>query len=89
MIKMSTHYEYKPKGVCSSRMIFELDGDRIESLEVINGCNGNLKGIASLVMGRKIDEVIESLDGITCGFKPTSCPDQIARGLKAYLAGNE
>ena len=67
-------------------MIFELDGDTVESMEVIHGCNGNLKGIASLVKGRKIDEVIEALDGITCGMKPTSCPDQIAKGLKAYIA---
>ncbi len=85
---MSVHYEYSPKGVCSTKMIFELDGDRIESMEVINGCNGNLKGISALVRGKKIDEVIEALDGITCGMKPTSCPDQIARGLKTYLAEN-
>ncbi|HCK87726.1 MAG TPA: TIGR03905 family TSCPD domain-containing protein [Erysipelotrichaceae bacterium] len=83
---MSTHYEYSPKGTCSTKMIFELDGDTVESMEVIHGCNGNLKGIASLVKGRKIDEVIEALDGITCGMKPTSCPDQIAKGLKAYIA---
>ena len=83
---MSTHYEYSPKGTCCTKMIFELDGDTVESMEVIHGCNGNLKGIASLVKGRKIDEVIEALDGITCGMKPTSCPDQIAKGLKAYIA---
>lgn len=82
---MST-FEYTPKGVCSRKMIFELDGDTIQSLEVIGGCNGNLKGISSLVKGQKIDDVISRLDGITCGPKTTSCPDQIAQALKAYKA---
>lgn len=82
---MST-FEYTPKGVCSRKMVFELDGDTIQSLEVIGGCNGNLKGISSLVKGQKIDDVIERLDGITCGPKTTSCPDQIAQALKAYKA---
>jgi len=66
-------------------MIFELDGDTIESLQVEGGCNGNLKGIAALVKGKKIQEVIDTLEGIECGFKPTSCPDQIAKALKQYL----
>ena len=79
-------YTYTPKGVCSTEMKFEIDGDTIESLVVTNGCNGNLKGIASLIKGRKIDEVIASLDGIRCGFKRTSCPDQIAQALKYYQA---
>lgn len=84
---MSTHFEYTPKGVCSSRIIFELNEDNtIDSMQVINGCNGNLKGIASLVKGRTAEEVIDALDGITCGMKPTSCPDQIAKALKSYIA---
>ncbi len=82
---MSTHYEFRPRGVCSRNMIFELDGDTIESLQVEGGCNGNLKGIAALVKGKKIQEVIDTLEGIECGFKPTSCPDQIAKALKQYL----
>lgn len=81
---MSTHYEYKPKGVCSRNMIFELNGDTVESLEVVGGCNGNLKGISSLVKGKKITEVIAALDGITCGMKKTSCPDQMAQALKQF-----
>lgn len=81
-----SRFEYTPKGVCSRKMIFELDGDTIQSLEVIGGCNGNLKGISSLVKGQKIDDVISRLDGITCGPKTTSCPDQIAQALKAYKA---
>jgi uncharacterized protein (TIGR03905 family) len=77
-------YEFSPKGTCSTKMIFEMDGDTIQDLKVIGGCNGNLKGIAALIRGRKKDEVIAALDGIRCGFKNTSCPDQIAQALKAY-----
>ena len=78
-------YEFKPQGVCSKKMTFEIEGDTIQSLVVEGGCNGNLKGIGALVKGRKIQEVIDALEGIECGFKPTSCPDQIAKGLKQYL----
>lgn len=83
---MSTHFEYAPKGVCSRQMNFEFDGDTIVSLEVIGGCNGNLKGISRLLKGKNIQEIIDCLDGTTCGPKTTSCPDQIAQALKAYLA---
>ena len=75
-------YEFKPQGVCSKKMTFEIEGDTIQSLVVEGGCNGNLKGIGALVKGRKIQEVIDVLDGIHCGFKNTSCPDQIAQALK-------
>ncbi len=77
-------YTFIPKGVCSRKMTFEVDGDTIVSLNVEGGCNGNLKGISSLVKGRKMDDVIQALEGIPCGSKPTSCPDQIAQGLKQY-----
>ena len=82
---MST-FEYTPKGVCSRKMIFDLDGDIIRSVEVIGGCNGNLKGISSLLKGQNVNEIISRLKGITCGPKSTSCPDQIAQALKAYKA---
>ena len=82
---MST-FEYTPKGVCSRKMIFDLDGDIIRSVEVIGGCNGNLKGISSLLKGQNVNDIIARLDGITCGPKSTSCPDQIAQALKAYKA---
>ncbi|MBQ6655374.1 MAG: TIGR03905 family TSCPD domain-containing protein [Erysipelotrichaceae bacterium] len=75
---------YKPHGVCSTKMTFEIDGETIRGLTVENGCNGNLKGIAKLISGRSVDEVIEALKGTTCGYKNTSCPDQIARALEAY-----
>ena len=83
---MSTQFEYTPQGTCSTKMIFDMDGDKIENLVVVNGCNGNLKGISALIKGRTAQEVIDDLDGIKCGFKQTSCPDQIAQALKAYLA---
>lgn len=77
-------YTYTPRGVCSQRMEFELDGDRIVSLRVIGGCDGNLKGLSSLLAGMPVDEAIARLSGIRCGCKNTSCPDQIARALRQY-----
>lgn len=79
------HFEYTPKGVCSRQMIFDINDDNtIASLQVVGGCNGNLKGISALLKGQNIDDVISRLDGIQCGMKPTSCPDQIAQALKAF-----
>ena len=77
-------YRYNPSGVCSTEIIFDIDeeSNTIKDLKVINGCNGNLKGISALVKGMKIDDVIEKLSNIKCGFKNTSCPDQIAKALK-------
>lgn len=79
-------YEFTPKGVCSRKMTIEIEGDTVKSLSVLGGCNGNLKGISSLVKGMKIDEIIERLDGIDCGGKGTSCPAQLAIALKQYKA---
>lgn len=78
-------YEYLPKGVCSQKMMFDIEDGVIKELKVVGGCNGNLKGISSLVKGMTVEEAIKRLDGIKCGFKNTSCPDQIAQALKAYL----
>lgn len=79
-------YRYSPNGVCSTAMIFDIDENTnvVNDLKVINGCNGNLKGISSLIKGMKIDDIISKLEGIPCGFKSTSCPDQIAKALKEY-----
>ena len=77
-------YTYKPTGVCSQLMEFTLDNGKIIDLSVTGGCNGNLKGISSLLKGMDINEAINKLEGIKCGFKDTSCPDQIAKGLKKY-----
>ena len=79
-------YRYKPNGVCSTEMIFDIDeNDIVKDLKVIGGCNGNLKGISSLISGMKIDDIIVKLSDIKCGYKDTSCPDQIAKALKEYL----
>ena len=73
---------YKPKGVCSQLIQFELDGDIVKNVQFLGGCNGNLQGISKLTEGMKADDVIERLQGIKCGFKNTSCPDQFACALK-------
>lgn len=75
-------FDYQPKGVCSRLMRIEVDDGVVKSLQVMGGCSGNLQGIAKLVEGMKVEEVIARLDGIRCGFKPTSCPDQLAQALK-------
>ncbi|MBR1802675.1 MAG: TIGR03905 family TSCPD domain-containing protein [Clostridia bacterium] len=78
-------YKYKTQGVCSTEMIFDIDDNYVvQDLKVIGGCNGNLKGISSLVKGMKVDDIISKLSGIKCGFRQTSCPDQIAKALKEF-----
>ena len=74
--------EYRTEGTCSRRIFLELDGNTIRSVSFEGGCNGNLKGISSLVEGMNRDEAIARLKGIHCGFKSTSCPDQLARALE-------
>ena len=73
---------YKTKGVCAQRIMIEMDGDIVKAVEFLGGCHGNLQGISKLVAGMKKEEVIEKLQGIRCGFKSTSCPDQLAQALK-------
>lgn len=75
-------YEYKTSGTCSQRILFDVVDGKVRNVQFIGGCNGNLKGIGSLVEGMNIDEVITRLEGIHCGPKATSCPDQLARALK-------
>ena len=74
-------HEYQPKGVCSRKMRIDVEDGVVRSLEVVAGCDGNLKGISKLVEGMPVDEVIRRLSGIRCGGKPTSCPDQLAKAL--------
>ena len=76
-------FEYRPQGVCSRLMRIEVEDGVVSSLQVMGGCNGNLQGISRLVEGMKVEEVIARLEGIRCGFKPTSCPDQLAKALKS------
>lgn len=77
-------FEHINHGTCSSKIILDIEDNKIISCQFINGCNGNLQGICRLIQGKDIDEVINSLDGIRCGFKSTSCPDQLAKALKEY-----
>lgn len=79
-------YEYQTKGTCSRSILFELDGSIVRNVQFIGGCNGNLKGIGVLVEGMEIDEVISRIEGIHCGMKATSCPDQLAQALKEAKA---
>ena len=76
---------YRPQGVCSQLINVELDGDVIKSVEFVGGCAGNTMGISQLVKGMNVDEAIRRMEGITCGFKPTSCPDQLSKALEAAL----
>ena len=80
---MSKTYQYRPQGVCSQLMEITVNDGILEDLQVLGGCSGNLQGIASLIRGMKVEEVIQRLDGIRCGNKSTSCPDQLAKALKA------
>ena len=82
------HYTYKTGGTCSTMIDFDIIDGKLHNIVFTNGCNGNLKGIGSLVVGMKLQDVIDRLEGITCGSKPTSCPAQIAEALKKYLAEN-
>ncbi len=80
--------KYQPKGTCSTSINFEVEDGIVKSVEFSGGCNGNLKGIASLVTGMTVDDVISKLKGIRCGFKNTSCPDQLAHALEQFKNGN-
>ena len=78
---------YRTKGVCSREITFEVNDNKLTNVQFIGGCSGNTQGVARLVEGMDVDEVIRRLDGIHCGFRPTSCPDQLANALKQYRAG--
>ena len=79
-------YTFRPKGVCSQEMRVEVDDQGvIQKMEVLGGCSGNLQGISALVAGMPAREAIDRLQRIRCGVKPTSCPDQFARGLESAL----
>ncbi len=79
-------YQYTPRGVCSRSIRLDVEGDTIKEIQFVGGCNGNTQGVAALAKGMNIHEAISRLKGIDCGGKGTSCPDQLARALEAYLA---
>jgi len=75
-------FEYKTKGTCSQRILFRIKEGKVYDVKFLGGCSGNLQGIGKLVEGMNVQEVIDRIDGIRCGFKQTSCPDQLAKALK-------
>ncbi len=75
-------YEYNTKGTCSTHITFDIEDNKLHNVQYTGGCNGNLKAVSSLVEGLPVEEVITRLDGIKCGFKNTSCGDQLAKALK-------
>lgn len=77
-------FEYDPRGVCSRHFVYEIEDNKVKSLQIIGGCHGNTQGISRLVQDMDIDVIISKLKGIDCHGKGTSCPDQIAEGLIAY-----
>ena len=81
--------QYQPKGVCSKMMQIRIKDEIIHDVEFVGGCAGNLIGIGALVKGQKISDIVGKLQGIPCGSRPTSCPDQLTKGLEAYLKAKE
>jgi len=80
------HFEYKTKGTCSQYILFDIEDGKVTNLQFVGGCNGNLKGIGALTEGMDVDTVISRVEGIHCGMKATSCPDQLAQALKEAKA---
>ena len=81
------HYTYKTRGTCAASIQFDVENNIVTGVRFMGGCNGNLKGISALVEGMNIDDVIARIDGIRCGLKSTSCPDQLAQALKEVKNG--
>ena len=79
---------YKTRGVCSREIRFEIEDNKIKTVQFIGGCSGNTQGVSRLIEGMDVDEAIRRTDGIDCGGRGTSCPDQLARALKEYKAAN-
>ncbi|NLK22834.1 MAG: TIGR03905 family TSCPD domain-containing protein [Clostridiales bacterium] len=78
-------YKYKTKGTCSTEIDFEIEDNKIKNVSFKGGCNGNLQGISSLVIGMNVNDVIEKLEGTNCNGRGTSCPDQLAKALKEAI----
>lgn len=82
------HYEFKPKGVCSRNISFEVEDGIVKNVQFTGGCAGNTQGVARLCEGRRVEEVVSLLQGIKCGFKDTSCPDQLAEAISTCVIEN-
>lgn len=83
---MQNMFTFYPEGVCSQMIEIELDGDTVKDVVFTGGCNGNLNGISKLIKGMKAEDVIDKLEGTRCGFKDTSCPDQLSKALRQALS---
>ena len=79
------HKTYKTKGTCSVSIDFDVEDGKLYNVHFLGGCNGNLKGIAALVEGQKLEDVKDKLKGIKCGYRETSCPDQLAKALEEVI----
>lgn len=82
------HISYTPHGVCAKKIDIDIEDGIVKAAAFTGGCSGNTQGVASLLVGMKVEEAISRLEGLRCGFKPTSCPDQLACALKEYLKQN-
>ena len=82
-------FQYVPQGICAQRIIVDIEDGVIRDLNIVGGCDGNHKGITALVKGMKVEDVNETLRGISCGFRDTSCPDQLSRALEEYEKKNK
>ena len=82
-------FQYVPQGICAQRIIVDIEDGVIRDLNIVGGCDGNHKGLTALVKGMKVEEVKEKLRGIRCGFRDTSCPDQLSRALEEYEKKNK
>ena len=74
--------QYRPKGVCSQSIDFDIEDNKVKNVSFVGGCSGNLQGLSRLIEGMDVNEAISRIEGIRCGFKSTSCPDQLAKALK-------
>ena len=74
--------KYRPRGVCSQEINFEIEDNKVKNVSFLGGCSGNLQGIGRLIEGMDVNEAISRIEGIRCGYKATSCPDQLAKALK-------
>lgn len=82
------HIDYKTQGVCARSIEIDIEGNVIQNVRFVGGCSGNTQGVAALLIGMTVDEAIKRLSGLRCGFKTTSCPDQLAVALKQYIQKN-
>ncbi len=78
-------FDYTPKGVCSRKFTIQVEDGKIGDIAIVGGCSGNLQGLAALLKGMEVEDAIHRMEGIRCGFKSTSCPDQMAQALKSVL----